>query len=204
MPDITAAEIKKLREISGAGMMDVKRALTDAGGDFDAALTTLREKGLAGVAKRLGREARNGLVHAYLHRTNPDLPPTIGVLLELNCETDFVAKTAQFQELARDLALHIASADPLYVTGDQVPPEVVESERRIYQAAAREEGKPESALPKIVDGRVAAYYKQVVLVEQAFVKDAKKTVQQLLDEAGAALGEKVAVGRFARFKVGQV
>lgn len=203
MPEITAAEIKKLREISGAGMMDVKSALTAADGDFDQALTALREKGLAGVAKRGAREAKNGLVHSYLHKSNPDLPPTIGVLLELNCETDFVAKTGQFQELARDLALHIASADPLYVTAEQIPVEVLESERRIYENSAREEGKPAAALPKIVEGRIAGYVKQVALVEQAFVKDNKRTIQDLLDEAGAALGEKIVVGRFARFKVGQ-
>lgn len=203
MAEITTAEIKRLREVSGAGMMDVKKALTEAGGDFDKALRSLREKGLAGVAKRADRRATNGLVHSYLHRSSPDLPPTVGVLLELNCETDFVAKTDRFQELARDLALHIASADPLYVTAEEVPPEVVEKEREIYTAQAREEGKPEAALAKIVEGRLTGFYKQVVLVEQPFVKDSKRTVQNLLDEAAAALGEKIAVGRFARFRVGQ-
>lgn len=204
MAQTTAADIKKLREISGAGMMDVKKALTDADGDFDRALTTLREKGLAGVAKRSGRQASNGLVHSYLHRSNPDLPPTIGVLLELNCETDFVAKTPQFQELAREIALHIASADPLYVTVDQVPPEVVTKEREIYAAQAREEGKPPAATEKIVEGRLVGFYKQVALVEQPYVKDGKRTIQSLLDEAGVSLGEKIMVGRFARFRVGQV
>lgn len=203
MADITAADIRKLREVSGAGMLDVKKALTATDGDFDKALSALREKGLAGVAKREGRSASNGLVHSYLHRTNPDLPPTIGVLLELNCETDFVAKTPQFQDLARDIAQHIAAADPLYVTGEQVPPEVVEAERRIYEAAAREEGKPEAALSRIVDGKVNGYYKATVLVEQPWVRDNKKTIQALLDDAGSSLGEKVVVGRFARYKVGQ-
>lgn len=203
MAEITAADIRKLREVSGAGMTDVKNALVASDGDFDKALTALREKGKAGVGKRAGREAKNGLVQSYLHKSNPDLPPTIGVLVELNCETDFVAKTAQFQELARELALHIASADPLYVTGEQVPAEVVESERRIYAAAAREEGKPDAAIAKIVDGRVAGYYRAVCLVEQAWVKDTKKTIQSLLDEGSSALGEKIAVGRFARFRVGQ-
>jgi elongation factor Ts len=203
MAEITPAHIKKLREVTGAGMLDCKNALVETDGDFDAAVQLLREKGLAGVAKRGGREAKNGLVHAYLHKTNPDLPPSIGVLLELNCETDFVAKTAQFQELARDLALHVASADPLYVSADQVPPEVLESERKIYEAAAREEGKPDGALPKIVEGRIASYLKSVVLVEQGFVREPKRTIQDLLDDAGATLGEKVVVGRFARYKVGQ-
>lgn len=203
MAQITAADIKKLREVSGAGMSDVKKALVDNDGDMDKALTALREKGLAGVAKKAGREARNGLVHAYLHKSNPDLPPTVGVLLELNCETDFVAKNEQFQELARELALHIASMDPLYVRREQVPPEVEESERRIYAAAAREEGKPEAAVGKIVDGRVQGYYKAVCLLEQAWVKDGKRTIQALVDEASARLGEKIDVGRFARFKVGQ-
>ena len=203
MADITAADVKKLREATGAGMMDSKRALQEAGGDFDAAFKALREKGLAGVAKKAGRDARNGLVHSYLHKSSPDLPPTVGVLLELNCETDFVAKTEQFQELAKGVAQHIAALDPLYVSKDQVPPEVVESEQRIYEAAAREEGKPEAALPKIIEGRVNGYYKAVCLVEQPFVKDGKKTVQTMLDEASATLGEKIVVGRFARFRVGQ-
>jgi elongation factor Ts len=203
MADFTAADIKKLRELSGAGMMDVKRALTENAGDMDKALAFLREKNLAGVAKRSGRTASNGMVHSYLHRSNPDLPPTVGVLLELNCETDFVAKTDQFQGLAKELALHIASADPLYITKDDVPNEVVESERKIYTAAAREEGKPEAALDKIVDGRISGYYKAVCLLEQAFVKDNKKTISTLLDEVGAALGEKIAVRRFARYRVGQ-
>lgn len=201
MADITAADIRKLREISGAGMSDVKKALVENDGDFEKAQVWLREKGLVGVQKRAGRSATNGLVHAYLHKTDPQLPPTIGVLVELKCETDFVAKTPQFQEFAKDLAQHIAATDPLYVTKDQVPNEVIEQERKIYEAAAREEGKPEQALPKIVEGRIAAYYKAAVLVEQAFIKDQKKTIQTLLDEAGSALGEKVEVGRFARFNV---
>jgi len=203
MAAISTADIKKLREVSGAGMLDVKNALTANDGDFDKALAFLREKGLAGVQKRAGRSATNGLVHSYLHKSNPDLPPTVGVLVEVNCETDFVAKTPQFQELARDLALHIASADPLCVHAEQVPLEVIEAEKRIYAAAAREEGKPEAAIEKIVAGRVQGYYKAVCLVEQPFVKDGKKTIQRLLDDASAALGEKIQVGRFARFKVGQ-
>lgn len=203
MANISAAEVKKLREMTGAGMMDCKKALQDSEGDFDKAVEFLREKGLAGVKKREGRTASNGLVHAYLHKSSPDLPPTVGVLLELNCETDFVAKTPHFQELAKDVAQHVAAMNPLYVSADQVPPEVIEAERAIYEKIALEEGKPAAALPKIVEGRVQGYYKEFCLLEQAFVKENKKTVQALLDEASAALGEKIEVGRFARYKVGQ-
>lgn len=203
MAEITAADVKKLREMTGAGMMDCKRALTEADGDISKAVEALREKGLAGVRKKEGRTASNGLVTSYLHKSNPDLPPTVGVLLELNCETDFVAKTPQFQDLARDITQHIAAMNPLYVSVDQVPAEVIEHERALYEKIARDEGKPEAALDRIVEGRVKGYYKDSCLLEQAFVKDNKKTIQSLLDEASASLGEKFEVRRFARFKVGQ-
>lgn len=203
MAQVSTADIKQLRELTGAGMSDVKRALVDNDGDMAKATAYLREKGLAGVAKRGVRSADNGLVHAYLHRTATDLPPTVGVLLELNCETDFVAKNETFSDLARELALHIASADPLYVSKDDVPPEVIEAERRIYEAAAREDGKPEAALAKIVDGRVQGYYKAVCLLEQAWVKDGKKTIAALLDEAASRLSEKIVIGRFVRYRIGQ-
>jgi elongation factor Ts len=203
MSQINAADIRKLREVTGAGMSDVKKALVDNDGDFEKAKAWLREKGLAGVAKRAGRVAGNGLVDSYLHRTDPQLPPTIGVLIELRCETDFVAKTDQFKQLARDIAQHIAAADPLYVAADAIPNEVLEQERRIYEAAAREEGKPEAAISKIVDGRVHGYKKSVALLEQTWVKDGKITIAALLDQAGASLGEKIEVGRFARFNTRQ-
>jgi elongation factor Ts len=203
MAQVSTADIKRLRELTGAGMSDVKKALVDNDGDIAKATAYLREKGLAGVAKRGVRNADNGLVHAYLHRTAKDLPPTVGVLLELNCETDFVAKNEFFGELARELALHIASADPLYVSKDDVPADVIEAEKKIYEAAAREEGKPEAALSKIVDGRVAGYYKINCLLEQTWVKDGKKTIAALLDEAASRLSEKIAVGRFVRYRVGQ-
>ena len=203
MAQITAADIRKLREVTGAGMSDVKRALVDHEGDFEKAKAWLREKGLAGVAKRSGRSTANGLVDSYLHRTDPQLPPTIGVLVELRCETDFVAKTDPFKQLARDVAQHIAAADPLYVDADSIPNEVLEQERRIYEAAAREEGKPEAALAKIVDGRVNGYKKSVALLDQPWVKDNKVTIGRLLEEAGASLGEKIEVGRFARFNIRQ-
>jgi elongation factor Ts len=203
MANITAADIRKLREVSGAGMSDVKKALVENDGDFEKAKAWLREKGLAGVAKRAGRSATNGLVESYLHRTDPQLPPTIGVLLELRCETDFVAKTDQFKQLARDIAQHIAAADPLYVSREQIPNEVVEQEKKIYEAAAREEGKPEAALTKIVEGRIGGFYKAVTLLEQGWVREPKKSIQALLDDAGSSLGEKIEVGRFARFNVKQ-
>ncbi|EIV95949.1 translation elongation factor Ts [Frankia sp. QA3] len=204
MADITAADIRKLRELTGAGMSDVKKALVDNDGDFEKAKSWLREKGKAQVAKRAARSAANGLVESYLHRTDPQLPPTLGVLVELRCETDFVAKTDDFKQLARDLAQHIAAADPLYVTADQIPNEVLEAERKIYEAAAREEGKPEQAIAKIVDGRVNGYIKTSVLLDQPWVKDGKVTIRALLDQAGASLGEKIEVGRFSRFNIRQV
>ncbi|WP_250285134.1 MULTISPECIES: translation elongation factor Ts [unclassified Frankia] len=201
MAEITAADIRKLRELTGAGMSDVKKALVENDGDFEKARSWLREKGLAQVAKRAGRSASNGLVESYLHKTDPQLPPTIGVLLELKCETDFVAKTDQFKQLARDIAQHVAAADPLYVTAEQIPNEVLEQEKKIYEAAAREEGKPEQALPKIVEGRLNGYVKAVVLLEQPWVRDSKVTIRALLEQAGSSLGEKIEVGRFARFNV---
>ncbi|KJE22008.1 translation elongation factor Ts (EF-Ts) [Frankia torreyi] len=203
MADITAADIRKLRELTGAGMSDVKKALVDNDGDVEKAKSWLREKGKAQVAKRATRSAANGLVESYLHRTDPQLPPTLGVLVELRCETDFVAKTDDFKQLARDLAQHIAAADPLYVTADQIPNEVLEAERKIYEAAAREEGKPEQAIAKIVDGRVNGYVKSSVLLDQPWVKDGKVTIRALLDQAGASLGEKIEVGRFSRFNIRQ-
>jgi|SRR6185369_2252401 len=203
MANISAVEIRKLREVTGAGMSDVKRALVDHEGDFEKAKAWLREKGLASSAKRAGRTTANGLVDSYLHRTDPQLPPTIGVLVELRCETDFVAKTDQFKQLARDIAQHIAAADPLYVTADAIPNEVIEAEKRIYEAAAREEGKPEAALPKIVEGRLNGYKKSSVLLDQPWVKDNKVTINALIEDAGASLGEKIEIGRFARFNIRQ-
>ncbi|MCM3887213.1 translation elongation factor Ts [Frankia sp. R82] len=203
MADIPVADIRKLRELTGAGMSDVKKALVEHDGDFEKAKAWLREKGKAQVAKRAARSAANGLVESYLHRTDPQLPPTLGVLVELRCETDFVAKTEGFKQLARDLAQHIAAADPLYVTADEIPNEVLEAERKIYEAAAREEGKPEPAIAKIVEGRVNGYVKASVLLDQPWVKDTKITIRAMLDQAGASLGEKIEVGRFSRFNIRQ-
>jgi elongation factor Ts len=199
MADVPAQMVKQLRDATGAGMMDSKRALIEADGDMDRATELLREKGLASVAKRAGRNANQGLIDAYIHFNN-----TVGVLVEVNCETDFVANTDEFRQLVKDLALHIASpAAPRWLTRDDVPASVLEGEQRIAEAQAREAGKPDNVVPKIVEGKVEAFLKDNVLLDQPFVKDDSKTIQQYLDEVGAKTGEKVQVKRFARFKLGE-
>ncbi|HEY6567963.1 MAG TPA: translation elongation factor Ts [Actinomycetota bacterium] len=196
---ISAADVKKLRDLTGAGMMDCKNALVEAGGDLDKAVERLREKGLASAAKRAGRAANQGLVESYIHFNN-----TVGVLVEVNCETDFVANTDEFKALAKDIALHIASPSaPRFVTRDEVPQDEIEHESQIFAKQAQESGKPENVIDKIVEGKVNAYFKDIVLVDQPFVKDDTKTVQQLLDETSAKVGEKVAVRRFVRYKLGE-
>jgi len=198
--EITAAQVKALRDATGAGMMDCKRALTEAGGDMDAARQILREKGLADASKKQGRTANEGIVESYLHTPDPNLPPKLGVLVELDCETDFVAKTEQFRTLARSLALHIAAASPLYISRDDVPSDEVNREREIY--AKQAEGKPDHIVERIVQGKLNDYYKQIVLLDQEYIRDSSTTVQQLLDENSAKLGEKLVVRRFVRFRVG--
>jgi elongation factor Ts len=196
---IDAALVKRLRDLTGAGMMDCKRALIDADGDIERAAEILREKGLASAAKRAGREANQGLVDAYVHFNN-----TVGVLIEVNCETDFVANTEEFRRLVKDVALHVASpAAPEYLSRDDVPAEVLDGERRIAEAQAREAGKRDDVIPRIVEGKIEAFFKDHCLLDQPFVKDDAKTIRQLLDEASAALGEKVAVRRFVRYKLGE-
>ena len=195
---IPAELVKRLREATGAGMMDCKKALQDAGGDFDRATEILREKGLASAAKRAGRTANQGLVDAYVHFNN-----TVGVLLEVNCETDFVASTGEFRDLTRDIALHIASLSPSYLSRDDVPTERLETERRIYETQARETGKPDRVMERIVDGKLEAFFKDQVLLDQLFVKDDSKTIGELIDEVSAKVGEKVAVRRFVRYKLGE-
>jgi len=198
MTDIGAEQVKKLREVTGAGMMDCKKALQDAQGDLDRAVEILRERGLASAQKRAGRSANQGLVDAYVHFNN-----TVGVLVEVNCETDFVANTEEFRRLARDVALHIGSAMPQWVTRDEVPNDLLETERRIYEAEARQAGKPDKVLDRIVEGKLQAFFETTVLVDQPFVKDTDRAVQQLLDEVSAKVGEKVAVRRFVRYKLGE-
>ena len=199
MSDITAQQVKELREATGAGMMDCKKALTEAGGDFDRAVELLRQKGLAGVEKRAGRSANQGLIDSYIHFNN-----TVGVLVEVNCETDFVANTQEFKALVKDIALHIASpAAPRYVTRDEVPQAEIDRVSAIFQAQAKESGKSDDVIEKIVEGKLNARLKDLVLLDQPFVKDDAKTIQQLLDETSAKVGEKIAVRRFARYKLGE-
>ena len=199
MAEITAALVKQLRDATGAGMMDCKKALVEAEGDLDRAEEILREKGLASAAKRADRAADQGRIDSYIHFNN-----TVGVLVEVNCETDFVANTDEFGRLVKDLALHIASpAAPTYLSRDDVPEDVLEAERRIAEAQAREQGKPDNVVPRIVEGKLEAYFRDHCLLEQPYVKDDSTTIRQMLDEIGAKLGEKVVVRRFVRYKLGE-
>lgn len=189
--------IKKLRQATGAGMMDVKKALEDAGWDEDKAIQLLRERGAVKAAKKADREAREGIITAYVHHNG-----RVGVLLELNCETDFVARTEDFQALARDLALQVAMTAPRYVSAEEVPEEELAKERAIYLQAALNEGKPEGVAQKIAEGRLKKYLEEVVLLEQPFVKDDKRTVREVIQEAIAKIGENILVRRFCRFELG--
>jgi elongation factor Ts len=199
--EITPAQVKALRDATGAGMMDCKQALQDAGGDFERAKQVLREAGKAGIEKRASRSTSQGVIDAYLHTPDPTLPPKLGVLVELDCETDFVAKTDQFQRLAHEVALHIAVADPAYLRREDVPDHVLEKEREIY--AAQAEGKPADIVEWIVEGKLNDFYKQVVLLDQPYVRDDKQTIQDLLDDYSAKVREKLVLRRFARFRVGE-
>jgi elongation factor Ts len=196
--EITAAMVKGLRERTGAGMMDCKKALAESGGDEEKAIEYLRVKGLSKAAKKAGRETAEGLVVSYIHPGNK-----IGVLLEINCETDFVARTEEFQEFARNLTMQIAAAAPLAVTREEISAELVEKERELIWAQAQEEGKPEKVLEKIVDGRIEKFYAESALVDQVYIKDNDKKVGDLLKETIASLGENIRIARFCRFQLGQ-
>lgn len=187
--------IKELREQTGAGIMDVKEALEEAGGDRDAAIEVLRKKGLAKQAKKADRVANEGLVESYIHAGG-----RIGVLLEINCETDFVARTEDFKNLAKEIALHITASNPLYISADEVPAEVIEKEKEIYKEQAGD--KPADVMEKMLDGKIAKYLEEVCLLNQPFVKDADKTIGELLGEATGKMGENIVVRRFARFMLG--
>jgi elongation factor Ts len=195
---ISAQAVMALREKTGAGMMDCKKALQDADGDEQAAIKLLREKGIASAAKRAGRAASEGTVGSYIHHNGK-----IGVLVELNCETDFVARNEEFQTLARELALHIAHANPTYLQPEDVPEDVLEREREIAANLARNEGRPEVALPKIVEGRVRKWLEENCLLTQPSVRDPKRTIGDLVQDLRAKLGENVVVRRFVRYQVGQ-
>jgi elongation factor Ts len=194
---ISATQVKDLREKTGAAMMDCKRALEQSGGNEERAITVLREKGLLVAAKREGKQASEGRVEAYIHAGGK-----IGVLLELNCETDFVAKTDDFQQLARELAMQIAAANPLYVERSEVPEAVIEQEKEIYRTKALNEGKPAQAIDKIIAGQVEKFYETVCLVDQPSIRDPKRKVADLINERVGKLGERIVVRRFARYKVG--
>jgi elongation factor Ts len=193
--------IKKLREMSGAGMMDCKKALEEAGGDLEKAYTILREKGIARAAKRADRATGQGVVESYLHATSPDYPPQLGVLIEVNCETDFVAKGADFRKLARELALQVAGFGARWVSREDVPDDVLVTEREVYEAKARQDGKPEQVIPRIVEGQVEDFLKHACLMEQEYFREPGRTVQQLIAENISKLQENITVRRFSRFNI---
>ncbi|CAN5773325.1 translation elongation factor Ts [soil metagenome] len=195
---VTARDVKELRDRTGAGMMDCKKALTETDGDMEAAIDLLRSKGTAKAAKRAERSANEGTIGSYIHHGG-----RIAVLLELNCETDFVANTDQFQGLARDLAMHVAATNPVSVSAADVPAELVERERAIYLEQVRNEGKPENIQEKIVEGKIRKFFEEVTLLQQHFVKNPEPTVEQLITEVAARTGEKIEVARFVRYAVGE-
>ena len=195
---ISAQMVKELRERTGAGMMDCKSALTEADGDMEKAIDVLRTKGLARAAKKAGRIAAEGVVGSYIHGGGK-----IGVLVEVNCETDFVARTDEYQELVKDIALHIAASDPRVVRREEVTPELLDRERTIYREQALAEGKPEKIVDRIVEGKMEKFYAESVLLEQPFIKNPDKTVGEMVAEKVAKIGENIQVRRFARFKVGE-
>lgn len=196
--NFTAKDVAELRARTNAGMMDCKKALVECDGDFEKATIWLREKGIAAAAKKQSRIASEGLVFSYLH-----MGGTIGVLLELNCETDFVAKTDAFQEIGKNVAMHIAASNPKCVSIDQVPAEDVEKEKEILRAQAKNEGKPEAIIEKMVEGRVKKYYQDICLLEQAYVKDSSMTIQAYINEMTLKIGEKISIRRFVRFEMGE-
>ena len=198
MAEVTAQMVKELRERTGAGMMDCKNALNECQGNMESAVDSLRKKGLAAAAKKAGRITAEGAVASYIHAGGK-----IGVLVEVNCETDFVARTDQFQELVRDIAMHIAAADPRFVRREEVTPEAMERERAIFQDQALASGKPANVVEKIVTGKMEKYYSEFVLLEQPFVKNPDQTVAQLIAEKVGKIGENIQVRRFARYKLGE-
>ena len=196
--EISASSVKELREKTGAGMMDCKKALGECGGDVQKAIDYLRQKGLAAAAKKADRVAADGAVGAYVHPGGK-----IGVLVEINCETDFVARTAEFQMLVKDIAMQVAAANPQYVRREEVSPQDLAKEKSLYRQQALETGKPEKVVDKIVDGKIERFYSEVCLLEQAFIKDPDKKVAEVVNDAIARLGENIQVRRFARYHLGE-
>jgi len=196
--EISAALVKKLRDMTGAGFMECKAALTEANGDIEAATTLLRKRGLASAAKKAGRTTSQGSIGSYIH-----MGGKIGVLVEVNCESDFVARTDQFGALVKELAMHIAAADPRYARRDEVPAAVLEKEKDIYRAQMAQSGKKPEIIEKIVEGKLDAFFEQVVLLDQKSIRDPNVKISQLIAEATAKMGENIAVTRFARYKIGE-
>jgi elongation factor Ts len=196
--EISSAKVKELREKTGTGMMDCKEALTAAGGDFEKAIDILRKKGLSAATKRSSKAAKDGAVASYIH-----MGGRIGVLVEINCETDFVAKTNDFQAMAKDIAMHIAASNPLYVRPDQIPPEALNREKEIYRSQLREEKKPEKIWDKIIEGKLKKFYEDVCLTEQKFIKNTDINVETLVNNMIAKTGENIIIRRFARFQLGE-
>ncbi|MGG1616880.1 translation elongation factor Ts [Paenibacillus sp. NRS-1782] len=195
---VNASAVKELREKTGAGMLDCKKALEEANGDLTKAVEVLREKGLAAAANKAGRIATEGVVESYIHAGG-----RIGVLVEVNCETDFVAKTDQFREFVRDIAMHIAASNPRYVRREEVPQEEIEKEKEILKAQALNEGKPEKIVEKMVEGRIGKFYEEFCLLEQSFIKDPDKTISTIINEKISTIGENISLRRFVRFELGE-
>jgi elongation factor Ts len=199
MAEISAAMVKKLRDVTGAGMMECKAALTEAKGDLEEATTILRKRGLAQATKKAGRTTNEGLIGSYIH-----MGGKIGVLVEVNCESDFVARTEDFQNLAREIAMHIAAASPQYVRREDIPADILEREKSIYRAQMEGQNKPAQVIEKIVEGKLGSFYEQVCLIDQPSIRDPKITIGQTVQVAIAKLGENISVARFVRFKLGEV
>jgi elongation factor Ts len=198
MSTISAAAVKELREKTGSGMMDCKQALTECGGDLDKAVDFLRKKGLATAAKRSGRAMSEGVIESYIH-----LGGKIGVMVEVNCETDFVAKNDEFKEFSKNIAMHIAATNPLGVKEEDIPEEVVNREKEVYKGQALEMGKPEKMIDKIVEGKLSKFLKESCLLNQAYVRDSEITIADLLNELIAKMGENITISRFTRFQIGE-
>ncbi|RLE00281.1 MAG: elongation factor Ts [Aquificota bacterium] len=198
MAEITPQMVKELREKTGAGIMDCKKALQECQGDLEKAVESLRKKGLATAVKKASRATNEGLIHSYIH-----MGGKIGVLIEVNCETDFVARTEEFKELVHNLAMQVAASSPLYVSKEDVPEDALEKERRLYREQALEQGKPEKVIDRIVEGKLNKFYQEVCLLEQPFIREPEKTVSQLITEHIAKLGENIRVKRFVRFQLGE-
>jgi len=198
MSGISATAVKELREISGAGMMDCKKALSEASGNIDKAMDILRKSGIAKAQKKSGRSTKEGMIYSYIHPGSK-----LGVLIEINCETDFVANTDDFTNLIKNVAMHIAASAPISVKREDISLDILERERDIYAEQARQSGKPENIIDKMIEGRINKFYQENVLLEQAFVKDPDKTVQNIITDTIAKLGENIVVSRFVRFQLGE-